>query len=110
MEQQEYEKTQRYLRAEKKVNELKGFYIHLLVYICVNIFISYRVISENMEDGDTFQEAFFNLGTFIVWLAWGVGIAFHAFNVFVDNGILGRNWEERKIQEYMEEEERKDRY
>lgn len=104
------EKTERYLRAEKKVDKLKGFYIHLLVYIFVNLFISTKKIMRNLENGETFEQAFFDLGTFIVWMAWGVGLAFHAFNVFVDNGLLGNNWENRKIQEYMDEEDRKDWY
>ncbi|MEM6686558.1 MAG: 2TM domain-containing protein [Bacteroidota bacterium] len=106
MENRNREKTERYLRAEKKVNELKGFYIHVLVYICVNLFISTKKIMTNLDNGETFEQAFFDLGTFIVWLAWGIGLAFHAFNVFIDNGILGKNWEDRKIQDYMDEEDR----
>ncbi|MEM6721771.1 MAG: 2TM domain-containing protein [Bacteroidota bacterium] len=104
------EKTERYLRAEKKVGELKSFYIHVLVYICVNSFISVKKIVNNLNNGETFQEAFFDLGTFIVWLAWGIGLAFHAFNVFIDNGMLGKNWEDRKIREYMDDENRQNWY
>ncbi|PTX62067.1 2TM domain-containing protein [Kordia periserrulae] len=102
--------TERYVRAQKKVDAIKGFYIHLLVYICVNLFISIKKIMRNMDNGETFQEAFFDIGTFIVWLAWGIGLAFHAFNVFVENGVLGKKWEEQKIKEYMEEEKRQDWY
>ncbi|WP_284460336.1 2TM domain-containing protein, partial [Chryseobacterium sp.] len=36
-------------------------------------------------------------------LGWGIGIAFHAVNVF---GI-GKNWEEKKIRELMAEEKGK---
>jgi hypothetical protein len=109
MKDKNRKKSDSYLRAQKKVEEIKGFYIHLLVYLCVNLFISYKKISENLANGETFEQAFFDLGTFIVWLAWGIGLAFHAFNVFVENGVLGRNWEERKIRRYMEEEGEQER-
>ena len=38
---------------------------------------------------------------------WGLGLAFHAFGVFVEDGRFGRNWEERKIREFMDQEEKK---
>lgn len=101
------EKAEKYLRAQKKVENIKGFYIHLLVYLCINIFISVKKISRNLDNGETFQEAFFDLGTFVVWLAWGIGLAFHAYNVFIKDGVLGERWEERKVSEYMDKEERK---
>ncbi|WP_114905249.1 2TM domain-containing protein [Kordia sp. SMS9] len=99
------ERAERYLRAQKRVDDIRGFYIHLLVYICVNLFISIKKIMRNMENGETFEQAFYDFGTYVVWLAWGIGLAFHAFNVFFKNGVFGSNWEERKIREYMEDEE-----
>ncbi|WP_262494777.1 2TM domain-containing protein [Kordia algicida OT-1] len=36
-----------------------------------------------------------------------MGLGFHAFNVFVKNGFLGSQWEERKIQQYMNEDIRR---
>ncbi|MGH1388468.1 2TM domain-containing protein [Kordia sp.] len=106
---QDREREERYLRAQKRVESIRGFYIHLVVYICINIFISYRQITENIDKGDTFQEALSDIENYSVWLAWGIGLAFHAFNVFVKKGILGRSWEERKIEEFMNEDERKSR-
>ncbi|MCH2194964.1 2TM domain-containing protein [Kordia sp.] len=107
MDSRDQEQQDKYARAQKKVDNIKGFYTHLLVYICVNLFISIKKIVRNLDNGETFQEAFFDFGTYVVWIAWGIGIAFHAFNVFVDNGMLGRNWEELKIREYMKQEERR---
>ncbi|MFK7748403.1 MAG: 2TM domain-containing protein [Kordia sp.] len=108
IDNQDKEKAERYLRAEKKVENIKGFYIHLLVYICVNLYISIKKISRNLDNGETFEEAFFDIGTYFVWMAWGIGLAFHAFNIFVKDGKLGRNWEERKIREYMKDDQRKE--
>ena len=44
-----------------------------------------------------------------LWAAfgWGIGLVFHAVKVFGLNPFFGKNWEERKIKEYMQEDERK---
>lgn len=91
-------------RAKKRVLELKGFYTHLTVYIAVNTFISTMKIVRNMGDGESFNEAFFDFGTFAVWFFWGIGLLFHGLKVFSYNPILGKNWEERQIQKYMDKE------
>ena len=39
MELNEFEQSDKLIRAQKKVKELKGFYIHLLVYVLVNLFL-----------------------------------------------------------------------
>jgi len=38
---------------------------------------------------------------------WGIGLCFHAYKVFVNDGMFGSGWEKRKIEQFMEEEERK---
>ena len=37
---------------------------------------------------------------------WGLGLTIQASKVFVHDGILGSNWEKRKIKEYMQQEEK----
>ena len=93
-----------YLKAKKRVDELKGFYWHLFWYIAVNLFISIGKITRNLNNGETFSEAFFDFGTFAVWMFWGIGIFFHAIGVFGKNLFFGKAWEERKVREYMEKE------
>ncbi|EDP95021.1 2TM domain-containing protein [Kordia algicida OT-1] len=58
IENKNYQEEQAYIRAKKKVENIKGFYIHLLIYICVNLFISIKKIMENLSNGETFEEAF----------------------------------------------------
>jgi len=95
-----------YLRAKKRVKELKGFYIHLAVYILINSFISVNKFIRNIyENDETFNEAFWDFGTFAVWLFWGIGLAIHGFNVFGLPFLFGKDWEERKIKKYMEEDD-----
>ncbi|TFG78929.1 MAG: 2TM domain-containing protein [Flavobacteriales bacterium] len=91
-------------RAKKKVEELKGFYRHLAVYLVVNSVISIAKIIQNVGDGEAFTDAFFDFGTFTVWVFWGIGLAFHAAKTFSYNPFFNRDWEERQIRKFMEEE------
>ena len=63
-----------------------------------------------MNNGETFNEAFFDLSTFILWLLWGIGLALHAFSVFGLPFLLGKNWEEEKIKSFMDDELKKDKF
>jgi len=84
----------KYIKAHQQVEELKGFYYNLVSYILVIpflIFINYRTSWE-------FQWFWFPL------FGWGLGLSFHAYHVFINNGFLGRKWEQRKIEEFMREE------
>lgn len=88
---------EKYLKARKRVEDIKGFYYNLISYCLVIpflIFINYKTYWG-------FQWFWFPM------LGWGIGLGFQAYHVFVNNGILGRKWEERKIQEFIEKEENK---
>ncbi len=100
------DKERAYLNAQNRVEKLRNFYIHLAVYLVINGVISTAKIVRNMQNGESFQEAFFDWGAFGLWTLWGIGLAIHAFSVFVLPSILGHNWEEEKIKQFMEEEEK----
>jgi len=104
---EEFNEEERYLRAKKRVDKLKGFYWHLAAYLIVNVFISSSKIIGNLSNGETFIEAFWDFGTFAVWMFWGIGLAFHAFGVFGKNILFGKDWEERKINEFMDEDKQR---
>ncbi|MCH7524685.1 MAG: 2TM domain-containing protein [Bacteroidetes bacterium] len=93
-----------YSRAKYKVNKIKRFYNHLSAYIIVNAFIFGIKIVRNLNDGETFSEAFFDIKSYRIWLFWGIGLAFHAFAVFGTDYFFGSNWEENKIKGFMEED------
>ena len=95
--------NEKYERAQKRVKEIKGFYTHLTVYLLVNIFLvlaQMGIFSGELKIGmpawSYFTTPFF----------WGIGLFFHGLYVFKDNFNFLRNWEERKIKEFMEEEEK----
>lgn len=102
---QQFSKEQSYLRAKKRVKDIKGFYVHLVVFIAVNVFISGIIIFGLMKSGDSFGEAMSNFGVYSTPLFWGIGLFFHWFGVFgVQFFGLGKDWEDRKIKEFLEKE------
>lgn len=96
-----YEEEERYMRARKHVEKIKGFYGHFASYIIVNAFLLI-IIGANLDKG----EPFWTFGHFSTAFFWGIGVAFHAMGVFGPNIMFGKNWEERKMKEYMDDDRR----
>lgn len=91
----------KYLRAKERITEIKKFYGNLITYVVFIAFLGALNYYTNGWDNMWFLWAAFG---------WGIGIAFKAVKVFGLNPFLGRNWEERKIREFMEEEEEQNRW
>lgn len=89
----------KYLEAKKRVKKLKGFYIHLTIYVLVNLMIV-LINYQDLKPG----ESYFKWENFITLFFWGIGLLAHAMSVFVPQFVLGKNWEERKIKELMDKE------
>jgi len=92
----------RYDMAFRRMKKIKGFYVHLLVYILVNIFI---IIANRYDAGDD-QAPFWSFETFSTVFFWGIGLVAHGVSVFGRDVFFGKNWEEKKIQEFMEKEKK----
>jgi hypothetical protein len=108
--EQDYIKEQHYLKAKKRVQDIKGFYSHLAVYIVINIFISGIIIYGLTHDEEySFVGAITHFGVYSTWLFWGIGVFFHWLGVFGFKNLLGKSWEERKIKELMDQEEQRDK-
>lgn len=91
-------------RARKKVKEIKDWYAHLVVYIVVCTL--YVLFNSGVFDGG-------KVSGYIPWwssltmpIGWGIGILCHWFYAFKGGNFKQRlkNWEERKIQEYLDDE------
>lgn len=89
----------KYQEALKRVKKIKGFYSHAVVYVIINIMI----IIINVQDLDE-GESYFQFKNFMTAFFWGIGLVAHGLSVFMPNWIMGQNWEERKIREFMEKE------
>lgn len=83
--------SKEYNQVREKVNDKIGFYIHLSVYILVNLFFHIRNL---MEGGEYW--AFFPL------VFWGAGLCIHFLNVF---DLLGTTeWKRRQILKQIEKQ------
>ena len=101
----DFTKEQQYLKAKKQVDKLKGFYIHLIVYVIVNVFVSSIIIFGLMSGGGyDFMGALTHFGTYSTWIFWGIGLFFHALATFGFNSFLGKNWEDKKLKEFINQE------
>ncbi|MGJ8744605.1 2TM domain-containing protein [Polaribacter sp.] len=103
----EFTQEQKYILAKKKVEKISKFYKHLAIYIVVNVFLSAIFIVGNMNDGDTFTEAVSNYHNYKIWFFWGIGIAFQALNTFGLSLFMNKDWEQKKIQKYMDEQNKR---
>jgi hypothetical protein len=112
----ETEKLTKYQRAKKKVAEIRGFYNHLAIYIVViaALFVlrgSVNVIvirAESLGNPEFLNWLDWNFyGTPILW---GIGLAFHGIKVFGNLSFFGSQWEEKKIREFMDEDENRSKW
>ena len=90
-----------YVRARKRVEELKAFYYSLISYVFV---IPFLVFIWYKTSYNTIQWFWFPA------FGWGLSLVFQAYRVYVGNGPLGGNWEKRKIEEYMQKEDQNNQW
>jgi hypothetical protein len=111
------EQLERYQRARLQVDRMKKFFRHLRVYIVVNVLlIIFKLrLFRFFTDQGIRNEQFYDwldwniIGTPVLW---GVGLAIHAFYVFVLQGKKWNDvkpgfiveWEERQIKKYLDKD------
>lgn len=88
---------QRYLKAKKRVEDIKGFYVHLALYcFCIPILIAVNLIFSP-------QFHWFWFST----IGWALAIFFHWLGVFGFKKLgFNKDWEKRKIEELMEQDKK----
>lgn len=81
----------RYLNAQKRVKEIRGFYAHLISYVAVNIvIIIFNILYHELGYMKIKINQFYSL------IIWGIIVLINAGIVF-----LGNDWEKRKIRKLM---------
>lgn len=88
-----------YQDAVARVKKIKGFYSHLLVYVIINLMIIIINI-QALKVG----ESYFQKENFFTAFFWGIGLAAHGLSTFLPNIFLGKDWEQKKIREFMNKE------
>lgn len=93
--EEKYIEEQRYLKAKKRVKDIKGFYIHLTI----EVFSLAIIVAVNL---------IFSPGYHWFWFAAPgmiLGTVLHWFLVFGASKIgFGKDWEAKKIQELIDED------
>lgn len=115
----EHNRSITFLKAQRRVDHIKKFYKHLVIYVIANLLLlifKFQALEFFAQRGIG-DQGFLNwfewniIGTPIIW---GVVLALHAIYVFV---LLSKplkeltprfykDWEERRIKEFMEEDDR----
>ena len=84
------ENTLEYRQAKHRVRAIKGFYVHVFVFVLVMALL----LAINVATTDVW---------WVQWpfLGWGIGLLAHAAAVFGLAGWFGAEWEEQKIRDLM---------
>ncbi|MGE8941189.1 2TM domain-containing protein [Leptospira interrogans] len=83
---------EKFKRAMRRVDEIKGFYTHLATFFAV---IAGLVVVNLVTGGDWWVQW--------VFLGWGIGVLVHALITFGGTPKFVSQWEKRKLREYMNE-------
>ncbi|GAB5474291.1 MAG: 2TM domain-containing protein [Maribacter sp.] len=92
---------EKYIRAKNKIACMRKFYSSLTKYLFVIALLG--GINYYLNE---WSNAWF------LWAAfgWGIGLVFQAIKAFDLNPFFGKDWEKRKIQEFMQQDEGKERW
>ncbi len=93
MENVNYNENSAYYSAKRKVDQIKRFYTSLISYCLIMPFL----IFINLKNNSGFQWFWFPM------FGWGFGLVMKGLRVYG----YSSNWEERKIQEILKKEDRK---
>lgn len=91
-------------KARSRAKQKKRLYLHLIFFLIgAVVFIVLNVILEYGQDIRPFGLDWF------VWaiIIWGVIFLLHAFNVFVTNKFLGKEWENREIDKLVAKQQKR---
>jgi hypothetical protein len=90
-----YNKEEKYYQAKKQVKKIKEFYTTLLMYC---LFIPFIIFIWYNYSRNSIQWFWFPI------LGWGIGLFFQGADAFNKFPVFGKDWEKRKIQEFMNDE------
>lgn len=92
-------KEMKYDRAKERVKKMKEFYSNFISYC---IIIPFLVFINYWTTSFAFPWVIFPI------FGWGLGVLFHYAEAFDRHIFLGKNWEKRKIRQFMNESREND--
>jgi len=116
-----YKQSPQFVKARKRVDNIKKFYKHLTVFIVINsvlLIAKFKLFDfftqQGVQDQGFYDWLNWNIiGTPVVW---GIGLLLHGIYVFRMNSRplkdfrprFVKNWEMKKMEEFLREEKRND--
>lgn len=107
---EEFSSNEHFNLAYRKVKRIKGFYSHLRIYIIVNAIIIVSSLSGDFFSTGMHENGLSDWQTYSTALYWGIGLLVHALSVFGRDVFFSDDWEQKKIQEYMDKEAAKNKW
>ncbi|WP_037349341.1 2TM domain-containing protein [Sediminibacter sp. Hel_I_10] len=89
----------KYNRAKNRVKKLRGFYNHVAIYFIINFIITGFKTYNYLDNWEMFFGRVVSIDVLSSWVVWGMMLLLHFLMV-----TYGLGWEERKIEQYMNEE------
>jgi len=90
------EKDEKLAAAKQRVEELKVFYTHAIVFVLV---LAGLALADLYDDKPWWVHW--------VWLAWGAGVIAHAVQTYGPGMVSGKSWsqqwQEKKLRELMDD-------
>ena len=83
--------NKKYIAAKKRVRALRKFYIHLFIFLVVNIGLLFKLIM--LEKDESLN--FFVWIVLNIMITWSIGIFVHAWNVFNGKILFSKAYEDR---------------
>jgi 2TM domain len=85
-----------YRRARRRVRQIRGFYVHVAVFVAVNVLLHLINFVATRK------------GYWAFWplVGWGIGLLAHGLATYRWMPFLGKDWEKRKIRELMDKDRR----
>lgn len=91
-------------RAQKRAKEKKWLYLHFIFFLIGSvILILLNVVFDYGKDVRPLNVDWF------VWaiILWSIVYLLHAFNVFITNKFLGKEWENEQVDKLVEKQSRR---
>lgn len=98
---EDFKKEEEYYTAYRKMRALKNFYIHLCIFLIINMINLILVLFVLQNRNENFW----------IWLAstvlvtWSIVIIIEGWSIFGSRMLFTKSWEDRKIEAYLKEDD-----
>ncbi|APY01192.1 dihydrofolate reductase [Lacinutrix venerupis] len=90
--------------AQRRIKQKKGLYAHFVIFLIGAVFLI--LANTVLNIGKDFK--IFNLDWFVIAIsAWLFFFLYHAFNVFITNKFMGKEWEKAQIEKLVAKQQDK---